>query len=133
MDYTDEILKLQSECNQLFTNVDVKDYQSINKLFNLLDTKDNHLFNIIPSTLETNKLEQYYLFLQFIVKHISSMLDEYKNNTGKIVNYYVFDETYSEQIRLCAEEYDNIYVNKTTYKPLKTATTLKEQYPYFIE
>ena len=133
MDYTDEILKLQSECNQLFTNVVVKDYQSINKLFNLLDTKDNHLFNIIPSTLETNKLEQYYLFLQFIVKHISSMLDEYKNNTGKIVNYYVFDETYSEQIRLCAEEYDNIYVNKTTYKPLKTATTLKEQYPYFKE
>ena len=129
-----KIIELQRQCNQLFTNVDVKGYQSSGK-FNLLDTKENHLFNINPNALSSDKLKQYYLFLEFIKNQIDSMLDEYKKNNGKIVNYYVFDEQYREQIRLCAEEYDNLYVNRRTYKPLKTTLNKKEkeQYPYFIE
>jgi len=130
MNYISKIIELQRQCNQLFTNVDVKGYQSSGK-FNLLDTKEYHLFNINPNALASNKLEQYYLFLEFIKDKIGSMLDEYKINNGKIVNYYVFDEKYREKIRLCAEEYDNLYVNRNTYKPPRTS--LKEQYPYFIE
>ena len=66
MDNVSKIIELQKQCNQLFTNVDVKGYQTkTSEKFNLLDTKDIHLFNINQNDLAPNKLEQYYLLFIF--------------------------------------------------------------------